>query len=128
MKDVKKKAEKLSKMSLAARKAWETRRKNKGIVKEEKGREKSKEVNEEAEVVVEQLKRAYRKGRLVNKGKRVMRKGSVKMDEKWMMYLYGSDWLEKVVIRKLVRYAKDLMGSLIFEGRELEVPKVVIQR
>ena len=80
---------KLSKMSLAARKAWETRRKKKGSVKP-RDSEKTSEFNEDAEVIVEQLKRAYHKGQLVRRGKSGHRKSSVKMDEKWMAYLYGA--------------------------------------
>lgn len=144
MKNGKKKAAE-SKMSLAARKAWETRRKKNGNVKKEK-REKSRKGRRidsqlqdilDGNVSVEQLKKGYRKGMLMNKPKRSqVRKSSVKMDEKWMAYLYGSDWLEKVVIAKLVAYSKKLMGAMIFDmkagkklvvkGRELEVPKVMV--
>lgn len=70
-------------MSLVAKKAWETRRK------------KSKKSSEqEPEIVVEQFKRAYRKGQLMRKNKRVeQRKSSVKMDDRMWMYLYGSKWI-----------------------------------
>jgi hypothetical protein len=122
-----KKEAKLSKMSLAARKAWETRRKNKGSVKP-RDTGKIGEFNEDAEVIVEQLKRAYHKGQLVRKGKSGHRKSSVKMDEKWMAYLYGNDYLERVVVQKLARYARDLWGKLIFEGKVVQAPSVVVQR
>lgn len=125
MKNVKK-AEKLSKMSLAARKAWETRRKKYGSVKP-RDSGKISEVNDEPEVIVEQLKRAYHKGQLVRKGKSGHRKSSVKMDGKWMQYLYGKDYLERVVVQKISKYASDLWGKLIFEGKVVEQPKVLVR-
>ena len=75
----KKKAAAESKMSLAARKAWETRKKKPGIEKKKssevvveqlKRAGRRKKSRNEPEVVVEQLKKGYRKGVLMNKEKR----------------------------------------------------------
>jgi len=110
-----------SKMSLAAKKAWETRRKNKGMKKKEK-RKKSGEVKKgkrfsridsqlegilkDGDVSVEQLKKGRRKGVLMPKKKRVrVHKSSVKLtgegaDSSFIEFLNGLTG-EQVLINKL---------------------------
>lgn len=130
-----KKAAELSKMSLAAKKAWETRRKRYGNVKNPRS-------EDEPEVVVEQLKRRYRgrkckdeqlkrayhKGQLMPKGKRENhRKSFVKYGteegNRVREFLYGSKWIEDVVLQKLWLEAKKLAKALIWreEGQKLLV-------
>lgn len=112
---------KQSKMSLAAKKAWETRRKNSGKKPSESGKERmASEVREEAEITVEQLRRACRKGELVRKRYRKRKNGSVMMDDKMQAFLYGSKWIEEVIVRKLVNQSMRLAKELIWrdEGQK----------
>jgi len=99
----KKKAAAESKMSLAARKAWETRKKKPGIEKKEK-RKKSRS---EPEVVVEQLRRVYRNSVLMPKAKQVrVHKSAVKLtgkdaDKGFIEFLLGSKFQEEALVNKL---------------------------
>lgn len=102
MKNEKKKAAE-NKMSLAARKAWETRRKKSGIEKKEKS-----EVEDEPEIIVEQFKQGHRhKGVLKYKPRRSqVRKSSVKLtgknaDKEFMEFLYGRNYEEEALVNKL---------------------------
>lgn len=115
-----KKVKKLSKMSLAALKGWETRRKRYGIVK--------KKPSEQPDLVIEQWKcgrrkskgeqlKGYRNGQLMVKGKSEMRKSSVKMDDEMQAFLYGSKYIEEVVLRKMYNVAVREAKRLIFEER-----------
>lgn len=135
------KAAEVSKMSLAAKKGWETRRKRYGYVKKTR-------FEDEPEIVVEVLKRGhrgrkskdeqlkgyrkgYRKGYLVPKGRQERNESSVILSgvrgEKYREFLYGRNYREEIMIRKLFEYSKQLAEKLIFEGRVLEAPKVVVQ-
>ena len=111
-----KKEAKLSKMSLAARKAWETRKKKPGIEKKEssevvveqlKRAGRGKKSRSEPEVVVEQLKRVYRNSVLMPKAKRVrVHKSAVKLtgkdaDKGFIEFLLGSKFQEEALVNKL---------------------------
>ena len=113
----------ISRMSLAARKAWETRRKKSGNGKKQEKRVKAgKSGDQEEELVIEQLKRGYRKGMLVPKPKDKgmgVRKSSVKMDDKMFMYLYGSRVFEDICLRKLVKMHKKMCLEILFNQRQV---------
>ena len=51
------------------------------------------------------------------KGKSEMRKSSVKMDDKMQAFLYGSKYIEEVVLRKMYNVAVKEAKRLIFEER-----------
>ena len=117
-----------SKMSLAAEKAWKTRRNG---MKKKENRKKSKkhESKNNENVSVEQLKKGYRKGMLMNKAKRAMvHRSSVKLtgknaDKEFMEFLLGEKHQEQALIGKLVdiwwRKAKA-------KSRFMRVPKVLV--
>lgn len=87
--------------------------------------------DQEEELVIEQLKRGYRKGMLVPKPKDKgmgVRKSSVKMDDKMFMYLYGSRVFEDICLRKLVKMARKMAKELVLRERqnwESEVKEVM---
>ena len=113
-------SKKQSKMSLAAKRAWETRRKKYG----KKAGAGSGASEEAQEISVEQLKRAYRKGYrkgfLVEKTGRSRQGGAVKIDEKmreYLDFLYGRKWFEEVVLRKLWAEANRLAKKMIWSEK-----------
>lgn len=114
---MKNESKKQSKMSLAARKAWETRRRRYGG----KGKKSRKVVDEEGGITIEQLTRAYRKGQLVLKGKQGYRKGqAVKMDAKlreYLEFLKGRKYFEEVIIQKLWAEANRLAKKMIWQEK-----------
>jgi len=110
-----------SKMSLAALKGWETRRKRYGV---------KEKPSEQPDVVVEQWKIGkrksrgyreksigYRNGQLMPKGNLEMRRSSVKMDDEMQAFLFGSKYIEEVVLRKMYNVAVKEAKRLIFEER-----------
>ena len=113
-----KKAARVSKMSLAAKKAWETRRKKYG----KKVGAESATSEEAQEITVEQLKKAYRKayrkGFLVETRGRSRKGGAVKIEQKmreYLDFLYGRKWFEEVVLRKLWAEANRLAKKMIWQ-------------
>jgi len=118
---MKNESKKQSKMSLAARKAWETRRKKYG----KKVGAESGASEEAQEITVEQLKRAYRrayrKGFLVEKAARSRKGGAVKIDKKmreYLEFLYGRKWFEEAVLRKLWAEANRLAKKMIWQEKQ----------
>jgi len=58
-------------------------------------------------------------------GKSEMRKSSVKMDDKMQAFLYGSKYIEEVVLRKMYNVAVKEAKRLIFEERVRVMPVMV---